>query len=48
MTYPIVFVAGFGRCGTSMMMQMLKFEPQNKVTLLYANKTAENIIFKAN
>jgi len=31
----------------SMMMQMLKFEPQNKVTLLYANKTAENIIFKS-
>jgi len=30
----------------SMIMQMLQFEPKSKVTLLYANRNEENIIFK--
>jgi ring-1,2-phenylacetyl-CoA epoxidase subunit PaaE len=30
----------------SMMLQMLHFEPKSKVTLLYANRIEENIVFK--
>jgi ring-1,2-phenylacetyl-CoA epoxidase subunit PaaE len=30
----------------SMLIQMLQFEPNSKVTLLYANRKEENIIFK--
>jgi ring-1,2-phenylacetyl-CoA epoxidase subunit PaaE len=32
----------------SMIIQMLQFEPKSKVTLLYANRNEENIIFKKN
>jgi ring-1,2-phenylacetyl-CoA epoxidase subunit PaaE len=30
----------------SMLLQMLHFEPKSKVTLLYANRKEENIVFK--